>query len=372
MINCGWRRPGRAPWIECGQLGGHFPEIGHHAWMARRPGELPPDLTKVAFTLEQGRRLGLTDRRMESGDLRRPFRGVRQAVEPPGGEVSADIVADGSVDVSADVSADRYRSAEAELIRRCLAVELVLAAGAFFTHHTAARLWPLPIPGVPNEGPLHVGVMPPECPPRRIGTVGHAISDPAAYTVRRGEHLLIDPGTLFCQLSKVLRVEDLVAVGDALVLTPHWPDERDDRPWLDLSTLQERVERFRGRGKARADRAVQRVRTGSESRPESLVRLAIVDAGLPEPEVNVEVHTDNGVFVGRADLLYRRYRLAVEYDGDHHRVDTKQYDRDAGRMDDFAAAGWRVVRVTKRSFFGDRDAFIARVRRALFDAGWRP
>lgn len=322
--------------------------------VTRRPGELPPELKSAAFTLDQGRRRGLTDKRMRSGDLGRPLRGVRQAHAPPDDEIPD----------------DGYRQADAELVLRCRAVELVVPPNAFFTHRTAARLWPVPLPGLANEGPIHVGVMPPEHPPHRSGMVGHAISDPAAFTVRRRDHRVIDPATLFCQLSAILRVEDLVAVGDALVLAPRRADELDDRPWLELQALHDRVDQFRGRGKARAERAVQLVRTGSESRPETLVRLAILDAGLPEPEVNVEVYTADGVFVGRADLLYRRYRLAVEYDGDHHRVDTTQYDRDAGRMDDFAAAGWRVVRITKRSFFGDRDACMARVRRALTDAGW--
>lgn len=292
---------------------------------------------------------------MQASDLDRPFRGVRQALVQPENAPSD----------------DSFRRAHAELVDRCLAAELVVPPNAFFTHRTAARLWPLPVPGEEQVGPLHVGVMAPEHPPRRAGLVGHAISDPAAFTVRRGDHRLIDPGTLFCQLSAALGVADLVAVGDALVLVPRRTDQRDSRPWLDLPVLYERVNQFRGRGKARAERAVRLVRSGSESRPETLVRLAILDAGLPEPEVNVDVHTAAGVFVGRADLLYRRYRLAVEYDGDHHRVDTVQYDRDARRMDDFAAAGWRVVRITKRSFFGDRDACMARVRRGLIDGGWR-
>lgn len=323
--------------------------------MTRRPSELPSDLTAVAFTLEQGRRLGLTRRRMRADDLDRPFRGVRQA----------------AVRLDDDASADAYRAAEADLHLRCRAVGLVTPPAGFFTQRTAARLWPLPLPAGPDDGPLHIGVMSPEHPPRRSGVVGHAISDPAAFVVLRRGFRLIDPASLFCQLGRVLRVEDLVAVGDALVLAPRRPDDRDDRPWLDLPTLRDRVERFRGRGKVRAERALQLVRPGSESRPESLLRMAIVADGLPEPEVNVDVYSADGVFVGRADLLYRRYRLVVEYDGDHHRVDTAQYDRDAGRMDDFAAAGWRVLRLTKRSFFGDRTACLARVRRALTDAGWR-
>jgi hypothetical protein len=331
--------------------------------VTREPSELPPDLGKVAFTVDQGRQMGLTRRRMRAHDLERPFRGVRQAATPaqPPAEPHEQ-----------DRSADAHRAAEARLRDRCAAVGLIVPPGAFFTHRTAARLWPLPLPALPADEPIHIGVMLPEHPPRRSDVVGHAISDPLAFTARRDNHLLIDPATLFCQLGTVLKVEDLVAVGDALILTPRRATDPGDRPWLDLPTLRDRVERFRGRGKARAERALQLVRPRSESRPESLVRLAILAAGLPEPELNVEVYSPSGTFVGRADLLYRRYRLAIEYDGDHHRVDSVQFDRDIGRLDDFAAAGWRVVRIAKRSFFGDRDACIGRVRRALIDAGWRP
>ena len=61
----------------------------------------------------------------------------------------------------------------------------------------------------------------------------------------------------------------------------------------------------------------------------------------------------------------------MEYDGDQHRTDHEQFDRDVLRLEGFAAAGWTVVRVVGRSFFGDRDACIARIRGALIAAGWR-
>lgn len=323
--------------------------------MTPRPGELPPDLNKVAFTVAQGRALGLSRARMRDGDLDRPFRGVRRAVRPPNEEPDA----------------EPYRLAHAEFLERCAAAELIVPAAGFFSHVTAAWLWPLPLPGLPNEGPLHVGVLPPEYPPHRAGLIGHHVSDPLAFAVARRGHRLIDPATLFCQLSSILRTEDLVAVGDALVLTPRYALEHDDRPWVGPDELVERVERFRGRGKARAAQALQLVRFGAESRPETLVRLAIRADGLPEPELNVDVHSDEGAFIGRADMLYRRFRVVVEYDGDQHRVDTIQFDRDVGRLDDFAAAGWRVVRITKRAWFNDRSGCIERIRQALTAAGWR-
>ena len=183
---------------------------------------------------------------------------------------------------------------------------------------------------------------------------------------------VVDPITLFCQLAGRLSLSDLVAVGDALVLNPVVPDTYEERPWVPLSQLVERVELWRGRGKRNADRAMSLVRPGAESRPETLVRLAIRQAGLPEPEVNVTIRDDRGQFLGRGDLVYRQWRVIVEYDGEQHRTDTRQFDRDVGRLDDFAAHGWRVVRIVGRSFFGNPAECMERIRRALLAAGWRP
>lgn len=323
--------------------------------MTRRPGELPSDLTKVAFTVEQGRERGLSRTRLRAADLDRPLYGVRRAVVAGPGE--------GEPDPRALLTA--------RLQDQCSAAELVTPPRAFFSHLTAARLWPLPLPMPrPNE-PVHVGVLPPEHPPRRAGVIGHHISDPAAHAVLRQGRWLIDPATLFCQLSPVLRLDDLVAVGDALVLTPRFGDPAGERPWLSLGELGERVDRFRGRGKTRAAQALALVRPGAESRPESLVRLALVAGGLPEPELNGDVHSERGVFLGRADMLYRAYRLIVEYDGDQHRVDAWQFNRDIRRLDGFAAHGWRVVRITADAFFTDRAGCLARVEQALITRGWR-
>ena len=102
------------------------------------------------------------------------------------------------------------------------------------------------------------------------------------------------------------------------------------------------------------------------------MRLAIGNVGLPEPEVNVTIRDARGRFIGRGDLVYRQWRVIVEYDGEQHRTDTTQFDRDVARLDDFAAHGWRVVRIVGRSFFGNPAESMERVRRALLAAGWRP
>ena len=237
---------------------------------------------------------------------------------------------------------------------------------------TAARIWPLPLPAARPDEPLHVAVSGNTRAPRRTGVAGHHVSDPLVRVVRRRGLALVDPATLFCQLAGLLSLPDLVAVGDAIVLAPVVGDPFDDRPWVTVAALRERVDAYRGRGKLAASAALDLVRPGAESRPETLVRLAIRDAGLPEPEVNGVIRDAHGRFLGRADLVYRTWRVLVEYDGDQHRTSTAQFDRDVRRLDDFAANGWRVVRIVGRSFFLDRRECLERVRRALVDAGWRP
>ena len=198
------------------------------------------------------------------------------------------------------------------------------------------------------------------------------IVDPRATVLYRRGLPVVDPVTLFCQLAAHLSLPDLVAVGDALVLEPVVPDMWEDRPWVPLRQLVERVEPWRGRGKRNAEQAVSLIRPGAESRPETLVRLAIRQAGLPEPEVNVIISDGRGQLIGRGDLVYRQWRIIVEYDGEQHRTDRRQFDRDVVRLHDFAAHGWRVIRIVGRSFFGNPAECMERVRRALVAAGWRP
>lgn len=73
-------------------------------------------------------------------------------------------------------------------------------------------------------------------------------------------------------------------------------------------------------------------------------RLAIVRGGLPEPELQVEIHDEAGYFVGRVDMAYPAQRVVVEYEGDHHRTDAEQWARDLRRYREMERLGWAVVR----------------------------
>ena len=102
----------------------------------------------------------------------------------------------------------------------------------------------------------------------------------------------------------------------------------------------------------------------------SLLRTS--DFGLPEPEVNGRILDDDGRFVAFGDLVYRRWRVILEYDGEQHRTDERQFARDVERLDDLARLGWRVVRVSKQHRGLRRIQRLRRVHEALIERGWSP
>lgn len=62
------------------------------------------------------------------------------------------------------------------------------------------------------------------------------------------------------------------------------------------------------------------------------------------------------------DISIPDTRVAFEYEGDGHRVDRAQWYADIERRELVEAEGWRVVRVTARDLFHDRESFRDRLR----------
>ena len=286
---------------------------------------LPPPFDSAPFRVSDGEgHVGLG--RLRGPDLLRPHHGVRSAA---------------AADISDYVP--------------------LLRLGERFSHTTAALLWPLPLPRLPDQ--LHVTVPAPSHAARGLRVVGHKSVD-VEFVVRHGVPLST-AARLFVELGTLLSEEDLVAVGDALVLDPAVLDPYDIRPWVTVEELQFACERSRSPGCRRARRALERVRQGAESRTETLLRLLIVGAGLPEPELGVEVFDKRGRRIGRFDLVYAAQRVIVEYDGEQHRIRDAQYDKDQVRMQRAIAAGWTVVRVRWRGLFVRQSETIAEIREAL-------
>ena len=88
---------------------------------------------------------------------------------------------------------------------------------------------------------------------------------------------------------------------------------------------------------------------------ETRLRLALVLAGLPKPEVQVSLP---GVHA-RADLYYPAAGLVIEYDGATHR---ESLGADNRRQNRLVNAGYRVLRFTATDV---GPLAVASVRRAL-------
>jgi hypothetical protein len=116
------------------------------------------------------------------------------------------------------------------------------------------------------------------------------------------------------------------------------------------------------RGLRQLETVLDLVDSGAQSPRESYLRLLIVEAGLPRPQTQIPVLGADGLPVAYLDLGWEDYMVAVEYDGDQHRVDRRQYLKDIRRLEVLERMGWVIVRVVAEDHPAD---ILRRVRRAL-------
>lgn len=297
---------------------------------------LPPDLG-LRFSVAQATTQGVGRARLRSPDLTRPFHGVR---------------------VVGSESLTHVDAVRAYATR--------MTANTFFSHLSAAVCWGLPIPESLLSGDVDVAVLAPRRAPEGRGVRGRVVRA-AHVSVQRHPRFdipLSSPASTWAQLASVIgHPYDLVAIADALV---RGPQHRNDPPPLaTLEQLECAVSAGRRVGVRELRRALPRIRGGVSSRPETWLRLTIVDAGLPEPVPAHVVRDADGRFAARLDLAYPAASLGLEYEGEHHLADRGQWYRDIERYERLADLGWRIVRVTAADLFAHPGALAKRVREAL-------
>lgn len=114
-----------------------------------------------------------------------------------------------------------------------------------------------------------------------------------------------------------------------------------------VDDVRTEMTRLRGaRGLVVAREHLERLDPRSESPRETALRLLLLDAGLPPCVPQHEVW-DDVTFVARLDLAWPERRVAVEYDGAHHR-DPRQHSLDLARHNRLRALGWTVLQVDAR------------------------
>ncbi|MGV8965593.1 MAG: hypothetical protein ACOH2F_04885 [Cellulomonas sp.] len=266
----------------------------------------------------------------------------------PGGVVGpvrvVDAIADGvtraqlrNPSLVAPVRGVRMRAEHAgDLAARCRAIGLVLPDDAAFSHATAAALWKLPLPrAIDPAAPVHVSG-----PAGRTVTVARPLASHEGIRlddVARHRGLPVTTvARTWADLGAVLDLTDLVILTDAILALRY--------PGTTTSDLAGALGRAAGRRGCRAlRRALVLARHLVDSPMETLVRLQLVASGFPCPLVGADLFDDRGCWIARPDLCWPALRLAIEYDGEHHRTDRFQYAKDIHRKEQMEDLGWRSI-----------------------------
>lgn len=323
-----------------------------------RPLALPAQLGHL-FTVQQALAIGIDPGRLRRTDLDTPFRGVRARVRPPRGD---------------ETELDPFERQQLEQRIRAKEYGPRLRPDQFVSHESAAALWGGPMPlvmidGEPVDGrllPVHVSTLGTGPLVRAVGVRAHRERSTSARLIRRFGLTAASPETTFASLGQ-WEVVDLVSLGDYFCRVWRGGRGRPDAgrpPQARIEQLRRAVEDGRRVGAARLRRAIDLIREDSWSARESALRCRIVWAGLPEPELNIDVFGDDGRFLGCVDLAYPAQKIAIEYQGFLH---AQRYAQDVERIAALRAAGWTVIEVTS-TLFGRPDELILRIRRALAES----
>lgn len=295
------------------------------------------------FSVRIARANGIGHGRLRGNDLRAPFHGVR--VQP---------AADGSMDDDIAALENPYERQRRFRVARARTYAARLHTGHFFSHQTAASVWGAPLPIEFTEAgelaeddalALHVSAIGYLAFPRASGIVGHRTYSSLTSVVIHEGLRVASPATTWVSLGG-LSVTDLVAAGDFFCRQWRPGYGRPDAGRAPLATredLSAALDAGRRFGAARLREALALVREDAWSPRESLVRCILLEAGLPEPELNFDAYDSQGRFLACVDMAYPDRRVAVEYLGMLHGA---QWAADVERLAALRAAGWIVIEVT--------------------------
>lgn len=173
-----------------------------------------------------------------------------------------------------------------------------------------------------------------------------------AIPVTAGDRLAVDLGAVLPEPRVEAIIQELVRLRETT--------------WDEVAVAVMRHSR-RGRdGVGVARRIVERRMDGmvGDSPLESLMLAAIFDAGLPSPELQVEVADEEG-FVARVDAAWPDRGVIVEADGKAFHLTEAAFEADRVKRNRLRAAGWIVLEATSRMLLDDRRRFLRALEGAL-------
>lgn len=291
--------------------------------------------TKV-FLVSDAPKLGVTGFALRSEKYARPFHGVRISVDGRAAAVS-----------------------RSQLIERAANEYAVKLSGrAAFSHTTALVLYGCPIF---CSKVLHVTVSS-GAQPRSRGVQGHQSKYEfvPAY-LRNGLPLVTFERALIGAANELSFRELVVAIEHGLRPGFNRDPGNPESPPLQLEQLRERCATDASRGIVKLRAAAEFAQPGAESRMESLLRMLLAAYGLDVLERQVNIRDAAGRWIGRFDLVCTTRKVIVEYDGEQHRTDPVQYERDQERLDRVRDAGYRVLRLRRKQLIEEPDRTVQRI-----------
>ena len=189
------------------------------------------------------------------------------------------------------------------------------------------------------------------------------------YKIAQGLYVST-PEATFLQLGKESSLIQLITIGYELCGSYGLSAQSDSgflrrEPRSNPQLIERYLEKCDGiHGVKAAKRASSYIAKGSASPMESLLSMflclppSLGGFGLPRPELNFPIETnEGGIVMRRCDLYWPDQRFALEYDSDTFHSDASKLHLDSSRRSTLEKAGVHVVSVTKNQVFDRGQLF---------------
>jgi very-short-patch-repair endonuclease len=134
---------------------------------------------------------------------------------------------------------------------------------------------------------------------------------------------------------------------------------------LSVEDLEQQLVAQRGWPGSRAARRVVALADGrAESPLESLSRLALIEHGFTDFDLQQDLYDDDGVWIARVDFYWEKFRLAGEADGRNKYRSQQDLQKEQLREERLERASYRWVRWNSRDVW-DFGETAARLRQAM-------
>ncbi|GAA1453249.1 hypothetical protein ACFP47_00795 [Nesterenkonia lacusekhoensis] len=249
----------------------------------KTPAPLPPQLHGRVFSSAQAREFGIPPKRLRARDIRSIGWGLHQHVPLTAGSHSPDAGALLAPFYSGPKLETHYSPPPGlthDRLALLTALRSQLDDGARFSHGTAAQLLGLPLPPRLQRrvkaGEIEISRPHMTSAERLRGLRCHRATPGIEETGSVLGLPISRPGRVLIDLMPQLRRNELVALGDQLIRTPQQGLSLRTQPWESIESLTAVVRRHPSTdGIVAAREALDLIRDGADSPPETAMRLAV-------------------------------------------------------------------------------------------------